>query len=379
MFEYQQTNQYFAQVAGGLEELGAEELSQLNALNIQPVFRGMFFEADKAALYRINYSSRFLTRILAPLIRFQCFHTDSLYQRAKAICWADLFTVDHTVAIFANVSHSRITHSQYAALRLKDAIVDHFREQLGRRPNVEKINPDIWINLHIENNRATISLDTSGGSLHRRGYRKETVEAPMQETVAAAIIRYAECDGSMPIYDPFCGSGTLLSEALMVYCHIPAGYLRKQFGFEVLPDFEKETWQSVKQQADHHVRELPEGLISGSDISAKAVKAARANFQCLPDGNKIKLSAIDFQNIENLTDCIIVCNPPYGIRLGKKQDLGKFYKAFGDFLKQRCQGSTAYIYFGNREHLKYIGLKPTWKKPLENGGLDGRLAKFEIY
>ena len=379
MFEYQQTNQFFAQVAGGLEELGAEELSQLNARHIQPSFRGIFFEADKAALYQINYFSRFLTRILAPLIRFQCFHTDSLYKKARAIRWADLFSVNHTFAIFANVSNSKITHSQYAALRLKDAIVDNFRQSFQMRPNIDRINPDVWISLHIENNRATISLDTSGGSLHRRGYRTETVEAPMQETVAAAIIRYVEWDGAMPIYDPMCGSGTLLSEALMAYCHIPAGYLRKGFGFEFLPDFDKEIWQSVKQEAEQQIRQLPDRLIAGSDISANAIKAARTNLQNLPGGDKINLQVMGFQDIPNLNNRIIVCNPPYGIRLGKKKDIGKLYKAFGDFLKQNCQGSTAFIYCGNRDLIPQIGLKPSWKKPLENGGLDGRLVKIEIY
>lgn len=379
MFKYQQTQQYFAQVAGGLEEFGAEELSQLNARNVQPAFRGIFFEADREALYRINYCSRLLTRILAPLIKFPCYHSDVLYKKAKSIDWTNFFSEDHTFAVFANISHSRITHSQYAALRLKDAIVDGFRERFDRRPNVEKTNPDIWINLHIENNHATISLDTSGGSLHRRGYRKKTVEAPMQETVAAAIIRYAKWDGSRSIYDPMCGSGTLLSEALMTYCHIPAGYLRRQFGFEFLPDFDNEIWQSVKRETDQQIRELPKGLIAGSDISAHAVKITRANSQCLPSGNRINTTVMDFQNIQDLENRTIVCNPPYGIRLGKKQDVGKLYKAFGDFLKQRCQSSTTFIYFGKRELLKYIGLKPSWKKNLENGGLDGRLAKFEIY
>jgi putative N6-adenine-specific DNA methylase len=379
MFEYQKTNRFFAQVAGGLEQLGAEELAAINAQSIQPAIRGIYFESDRATLYRINYTSRYLTRILAPLISFTCYDTDLLYKVAKEINWTDIFSVDHTFAIFVNIAHSKITHSQYAALRLKDAIVDYFREKIGKRPSIEKINPDVWINLHIENDEATISLDTSGGSLHRRGYRKITVEAPMQETVAAAIIRYTEWSGGKPIYDPMCGSGTLLSEALMAYCNIPGGYLRKKFGFEFLPDFDKSIWQSVKQEVDQQIRQLPNELISGSDISAKAIEAARANCRNLPSGEKIKLTVTDFQKIQNLNDMTIVCNPPYGIRLGDKKNLDSFYKSLGDFLKKRCQGSTAFIYFGNREMLKYIGLKPSWKKPLENGGLDGRLAKFEIY
>jgi len=380
MFECQRTHQYFAQIAGGLENLGVEELTELNARQIQPAFRGVYFEADNAALYRINYTARYLTRILAPLVsQFSCQHTDALYKQAKAIDWAALFSVEQTFAIFANVARSKITHSQYAALRLKDAIVDYFREQSGKRPSVEKINPDVWINLHLDHDEAVISLDTSGGSLHRRGYRQETVDAPMLETVAAAIMRYVEWDGIQPVYDPMCGSGTLLSEALTLYCRIPAGFLRKRFGFELLPDFDRKIWRAVKQEADGKMRALPAGLISGSDISSKAVAAARTNNRRLPDGDKIQLRISDFQNIDSLTGRIIVCNPPYGIRLGRNSDIGALYKSFGDFLKQRCQGATAFIYFGNRELIPQIGLKPAWKKPLENGGLDGRLAKFEIY
>ena len=176
--------------------------------------------------------------MLAPITAFPCHATDYLYRKAKAIAWKDFFGVHHTLAVFANLSNSKLRHSQYAALCLKDAIVDYFREDCGRRPNVGGIDPDVWINLFIENNHAVISIDTSGGSLHRRGYREEGVEAPMQETVAAAVMRWTGWDGAQPLFDPMCGSGTLLSEALMHYCRIPAGRLRQKFGFERLPDYE---------------------------------------------------------------------------------------------------------------------------------------------
>lgn len=378
-FEYQQTNRFFAQIAGGLEPLGAEELAQLGADQIETIFRGIHFRAAADVLYRINYGARCLTRILAPLLTFPCSNPQQLYEGAKSINWSSLLSVDETFAIFANVSHSRISHSQFAALRVKDAIVDFFRENVGERPRVEKIDPDVWIGLHIEYDRATISLDTSGGSLHRRGYRQASVEAPMQETVAAAIIRYAEWNGATPIYDPMCGSGTLLCEALMDYCRIPAGYLRRRFGFQRLPDFQPAVWQAVKNSADGQMRPIPDGLISGSDISAQAINAAATNLCTLPYGKGIQLSVTDFNEIDSLKERIILCNPPYGIRIGEKKNLGQLYKTLGDFLKQRCRGSAAFIYFGNREMLKFIGLKPSWKKPLNNGGLDGRLAKFELY
>jgi putative N6-adenine-specific DNA methylase len=379
MFLYQQNRRFFAQTAEGLEELGAEELLQLGAAGVQTAYRGVHFQAEKQALYRINYRSRLVTRVLAPLAAFPCHKTEVLYRQAKALPWKELFGVDNTFAVFANLANSRIRHSQYAALCLKDAIVDCFREECGRRPNVGRIDPDVWINLFIDNNRAVISLDTSGGSLHRRGYRQEGIEAPIQETVAAAIIRWAEWDGERPLFDPMCGSGTLLAEALMSYCRLPAAHLRRRFGFERLPDFDNRLWQSLKAAEGGAVRSLPAGLIAGSDLSAEALEAARANTRKLPGGERIALKKADWRKLEGLEGRLIVTNPPHGIRLKPTADMGEFYKAFGDFLKQRCRGSAAVVYFGEREWIKHIGLKPTWKRPLKSGGLDGRLVKFELY
>jgi putative N6-adenine-specific DNA methylase len=379
MFDYQRTNRFFAQVSHEMEALGVEELAGLNAWNICPAYRGIYFEADKTVLYAINYTSRYLTRVLAPLITFDCHTTRYLYKKAEGLNWGELFGTGHSFAIFATVTHSQITHSRYAALCLKDAIVDHFRDSYAKRPRIDTIKPDVWINLHIEHDRATISLDTSGGSLHRRGYRQALVEAPMQETVAAAIIGLSGWDGSRPIYDPMCGSGTLLSEALMRYCVIPSGILRQRFGFEFLPDFDRTLWLGIKRTADKAICPLPAGLIAGSDVSPEAVGAARKNTVCLPHGSKIGLEIRDFQKIEGLPNTTIVSNPPYGVRLGTKRSAGRLYRLLGDFLKQRCQGSVAYIYFGDRKLIPEIGLRPAWKKPLRNGGLDGRVAKFEIY
>jgi putative N6-adenine-specific DNA methylase len=379
MFEYQRTNRFFAQIPDGMEGLGAEELSQLGASEIRTSYRGITFRADKATLYRVNYLSRHLTRVLAPLARFQCHSTTYLYRKAKALDWSRLLTPNRTFAVFATVSHSKITHSQYAALCLKDAVVDHFREHGGKRPSVQRIDPDAWINLHIENDRAVISFDTSGGSLHRRGYRDETVDAPMQEVVAAALITLSGWDGSKPLHDPMCGSGTILMEALMAWARIPSGYRRKRFGFAWLPDFDEILWKALKRDADDAIREVPKGLISGSDISGEAIQAVSRNARRLPHGDKIEIQRRDFRDIPELGGRVIICNPPYGIRMGKDEDLGGLYKGFGDFLKQRCKGSSVYIYFGDRQWIPHIGLRPSWKRELKSGGLDGRLAKFEIY
>jgi len=379
MFDYQQNNRYFAQIAGGMEELGAKELSGLGADHIRAAYRGIYFSADKATLYRINYCSRLIARVLAPLRSFQCHSDRYLYQKGLEIDWPAFFKENDSFAVSANVSHSKINHSQYAALRLKDAVVDRFKSARVRRPDVNRIEPDIRLNLYIEKNWATISLDTSGESLHRRGYRKETVEAPMQETLAAVIIRLSGWDGSTPLYDPMCGSGTLLCEALMHHCRIPSGYLRKSFGVQFLPDFDKGLWRRMKKEEDGKMRPLPPGLILGSDVSRTAVKAAAANLASLPHGRDVEIKTASFQNIGDLEDRVIVCNPPYGIRTGDPDDTRELYKAFGDYLKNHCKGSNAYIYFGERKTIGHIGLRPSFKKPLSTGGLDGRLAKFEIY
>jgi putative N6-adenine-specific DNA methylase len=379
VFAYQQNQRYFAQIAAGLEESGAEELQKLGAVAIRLSFRGLYFEADKASLYRINYQSRLVTRVLAPLLAFPCHTADRLYRQARQIPWREVMDVNQTLAVFANLSNSHIRHSQYAALCLKDAIVDYFREDGGRRPDVRRIDPDVGINLFIENNRAVISLDTSGGSLHRRGYRRQGVEAPMQETVAAAIIQWTGWNGSRPLVDPMCGSGTLLAEALMHYSGIPAAFLRRRFGFEQLPDFDRRLWSAVKISADRRIRPLPAGLIAGSDVAAEAVESARANLQKLPHGATVPIERMDYRRRRDLPERVIVCNPPYGMRLQPRAGLEEFYRTLGDFLKQGCTGAVAYIYFGDREMLKHIGLKPAWKRPLMNGGIDGRLAKFEMY
>lgn len=379
VYQYQKDGRYFAQIADNIKDAGAAELSDLGAQDIRPEFSGIRFKADKQTLYRINYQTRLLSRCLAPLTSFPCHDTDTLYQKAGNIRWEDFFSEDNTFAISGNVSDSVISHSKFAALRLKDAIADYFRGKTGARPSVSVREPDVQLNLHIRKNRAIISLDASGGALHRRGYREETVRAPMQETVAAAIIRFSEWDGTVPLYDPMCGSGTLLCEALMRYSQIPAGIFRSRFGFEFLPDFNREVWQQVKKEADGKIRELPTGLIAGSDVSKEAVRAARTNLMGINYGNNITVRRADFRSLPDFDKGVIVTNPPYGIRLGRNENLELFYKEMGDFLKQHCKGTTAFIYFGERQYIKHIGLKASWKKPIQAGKLDGRLVKYELY
>jgi len=376
MYDYQTTSLFTAQVADGIEELAMAELAGLGAAECSRGFRFVRFRADHQTLYRIVYRSRLVSRVLAPLARFACLTDQALYAGARDLRWSDFLNPDQTFAVFANVSKSAIGHSQYAGLKLKDAVADWFRDRTGRRPSVDPREPDLWLHLHIHEDTATISLDVSGGSMHRRGYRVRSVDAPMGETVAAAMIRMTGWDGRSPLIDPMCGSGTILCEALMHATGLPAGLLRTNFGFIRLPDFNPRLWDAERQ--DGPVAEL-EADLRGSDLDPAAVDATRTNLSRLPGGDEVIVGRKDFFTRHDLTETTIVCNPPYGIRLGRNDDMGAWFKQFGDHLKRHCQGSTAYVYFGERSLLKHIGLKPEWKKPLKNGGLDGRLAKFGLY
>ncbi len=376
MYAYQKDRIHTAQVADGLEDLLQTELEELGATDCARGFRFVRFRADHAALCRVVHRSRLATRVLAPLAHFACASDTALYAAGRDIRWTDFLNADQTFAIFANVSASAIGHSQYASLKFKDAVADWFRDHGGRRPNVDPRNPDLWLHLHIHENQATISLDVSGGSLHRRGYRTQSVDAPMQETVAAAMIRMSGWDGASPLVDPLCGSGTILCEALMAGARIPAAFLRQRFGFEHLPDFNARLWSEVRGE----LTPLPDiPPLRGGDIDPQAVEATRTNLANLPGGDEVIVGRRDFFERDDLAGTTIVCNPPYGLRLGKNEDMAAWFKRFGDHLKRRCSGSSAYVYFGDRTWLKSIGLRPEWKKPLRNGGLDGRLAKFSLY
>ncbi|UOD34362.1 class I SAM-dependent RNA methyltransferase [Deferribacteraceae bacterium V6Fe1] len=379
MYQFLKTNRYFAVVLDNLEQIAAEELEELGAAEINTKYRGVSFTASKETLYKIVYCSKIPTRILAPIITFDCHSTKYLYKTAKSVNWDDFLPIDKTFAIFSSVSNSLITHSQYASLCLKDAIADYFRDKYGERPNVKPKTPDVWFNLYINDNKATISLELTGGSLHRRGYRKNSLEAPMMENLAAGIIRISKWNGETPLYDPFCGSGTILAEALLKVCNIPSCYNRENLGIFYMPDFERKTFNSVKKCSLEDIKPLPINLISGSDIDKRAIQIAKENLRLIPHGEKVKLTVADFSKIKNIENSTIITNPPYGKRLGEKSEVNRLITSFGDFLKNNCKGSKAYVYFGNRELIKKVGLKTSMKMPLKNGGLDGRLTLYEIY
>ncbi|MDA3862217.1 MAG: class I SAM-dependent RNA methyltransferase [Melioribacteraceae bacterium] len=380
MYNYQKTNEYFAQVPGQMEELCEAELIELGAKKTKVAYRGIFFSADKSVLYKINYMSRLTSRVLAPVISFYCKDTKVLRNKAFEIKWDTFFPIDKTFSITASVSNSKIKNSLAASQYMKDGIVDYFRSVSdGKRPDVNVENPDIRFNLHIEDDEATISIDTSGQSLHKRGYRLIAGDAPMQETLAAALIRESKWNGEKPLWDCMCGSGTILAEALMHYCRIPAQILRTNFGFFYLPDYSEDTWNKVKDECDNKMRPLPKGLISGSDMSDVVLETARENLSHLLYSEAIELSCKKFQDVEHFENGLLVTNPPYGIRIGTNAEVKILYKELGDFLKQKCKGTTAFIYTGDPSLRKSIGLKTTRRIPLVNGKLEGILMQIDSY
>jgi 23S rRNA (guanine2445-N2)-methyltransferase len=381
IFEYLKYETYFAQCGRGLEDLLAEELTELGASRVKPAFRGVKFQAERQDVYRIVYCTRLASRVLAPLLSFDC-HTDKyLYETAGKIDWTSIMTHEQTFMINAQVANSNISHSQFAAQKLKDGIVDQIRTKTGKRPSVDRRQPDFVLNLNIQRNRATISLDIGGGPLHKRGYRQESVEAPMQETLASAIIRISGWDAETPLVDPMCGSGTLLAEALMHASRIPASWLRMKDDtpLKILPDFDETLWRRVKGECDDRICRVDAGLIRGNDKDMDAVMAARENLTHLPGGRHVEITHGDFRKTGPLPDTTIVTNPPYGVRLQDIQRSRTLTGLIGDFLKQECPGSTAWLLCGDKEQVKSIGLKASRRIPLWNGGLECRLVKLELY
>jgi putative N6-adenine-specific DNA methylase len=378
MYEYNSTG-YFAQVPGMMEELCEQELKELGASDTKVSYRGVYFTAEKETLYKINYTSRLLSRVLAPLKSFHCNNTHVLYKTGLKINWEDFLSVEKTFSISASVAKSNITNSLFASQRLKDSIADYFRNKYEKRPSVDTVSPDVRFNLHIEKDKAVISLDTSGESLHKRGYRLLSGEAPMQETLAAAIIRLSEWNGESPLWDPMCGSGTIICEALMHYCRIPAQYLRKKFGFFNLPDFDLELWEKIKKDCDSKIRPLEKGIISGSDKSQKILETAQNNLSRLPYSASVELKCHPFQHVKKFENGTLITNPPYGIRLGETEDVKALYKELGDFLKTNCKGTSAFIYTGDPALRKSIGLRTSRRVPLVNGKLEGVLLQIDSY
>ncbi|WP_287128143.1 class I SAM-dependent RNA methyltransferase [Candidatus Cyanaurora vandensis] len=370
---------YFATVARGLEPVLAQELTALGATDVKPDFAGVHFSGDQALLYRVNLWSRLAFRVLVPLREFICPDRETLYREVQQIPWADHLSPGHTLAVdCTGGANTSLNHTHFSALQVKNAIVDQQRTQSGQRSSVDAQKPDLRVNLHLHQDRAVLSLDSSGESLHRRGYRTAVGIAPLKETLAAALLDLAGWQPGQVFLDPLCGAGTLPLEAGLKALRMAPGL--RAHGFCNWPDFDPQLWQRLQTAAqDQELADLPAPIL-GSDHDPLALITARANAQRagLAPHIPFTLTALDELEAPAPTG-VLLCNPPYGERLGDAQVLGELYRTLGDIFKQRFKGWTAFILTGNRELAKQVGLRTAQRLPVYNGSLPCTLLKYELY
>lgn len=362
----------------GLENVLAEELKQLGAENVEPGNRMVSFVGDLAVLYRANICCRTALRILKPIYKFYAQDADELYNAVKDFAWDSYINPSQTFSIDATVFSEKFRHSRFVTYRVKDAIADYFTEKYGKRPSIRLNNADFMFDVHISDNEVILSLDSSGESLHKRGYRVAQTEAPINEVLAAGIIMLAGWHGETDFVDPMCGSGTFLIEAALIAANINPGIFRSNFAFERWPDFDHELFEEIYND-DSHERPFT-NKIYGSDISPKAIDIASRNIKSASVGKYIELKAQPLQNIEEVAHegGILVTNPPYGERIAV-EDMEGLYRTLGEKLKRVFKGYKAWVIGYNTELLDSIGLKPSLKFPLYNGALECELREYVIF
>ena len=375
----------------GLEEVLAQELTELGANDVLIERRAVSFMGDKALLYRANFCLRTAIRILVEIAKPQRLEItkkikpeDALYEAIKAIDWSKYMTADTTFAIDATVYSETFRNSRFVTYRVKDAIADYWQERADKRPNVKVSDPDLLINVHIANETVTVSLDSSGESLHKRGYRVATTEAPINEVLAAGMLLMAGWKGQSDFYDPMCGSGTLPIEAALIARNIAPGVFRKSFAFEKWLDFDADLWSDIYND-DSREREFAH-KIYGSDASFYAIQQATKNVKSAGVAKDVELRQIRMEELKldngqwtMDNGPLVMINPPYGERLASNKDMEDLYGKIGSALKHQFTGATAWIISSNEAAMKCIGLKPSKKMRLLNGELDCQFNKYELF
>jgi putative N6-adenine-specific DNA methylase len=362
----------------GLEEVLCNELLKLGAKDVTAHNRAVSFSGNLRLMYEANLHLRTALKVLIPIAKFKAENERDLYEEIRRMEWDQYMSVDGTLAVHASIKSHFFNHTQYISQKTKDGIVDYFRDKYGRRPSIELVNPDLSIDIHIFKDDVTVSLDSSGESLHRRGYRGENTLAPINEVTAAGMILLTGWDGKGNFVDPMCGSGTLLIEAALYARNIPANALRKRFGFHGWKNFDKALWNEVKQQAADKICES-EATFIGCDKTFKAIEIARGNVERAGLDEDIRLSNKRFEELKPPAGGgIVVMNPPYGERL-PVEEIAAFYKMIGDKLKQDFEGYTAWIITSNAEALKRLGLAASKRLMLYNGALECKYYKYELY
>ena len=365
-----------------LEEVLADELREMGAENVVVGNRAVEFEGDMRLLYRANYCCRTALAILKPFAEFDANDDQELYDQVYRIRWEKILDVDGTFMIDSTTSGEVFTHSYYAALKTKDAIVDRFRRNFGKRPSIDTEMPDYKFNLHIRDNHVTLLMNASGDSLHKRGYRQGVGVAPINEVLAAGLLKLAGWKCDCNFYDPMCGSGTMLIEAAMMANNIPAQYYRgNRFGFMKWKEFNLGEWKSVKNEEDRKIGALDfEGEIWGNDIDEQVIQQCEKNLEYTKLHKDVMLHIGDFADQEPPEGkTLIVTNPPYGERI-KVEDLNAMYEKLGDTFKQKYgKDCDVWLITSDFEAMKHIGLHPSAKIPVQNGSLDCRFLHFELY
>ncbi|MCK9422621.1 MAG: THUMP domain-containing protein [Bacteroidales bacterium] len=367
-----------AKTISGLENVLVSDLESLGATDIMKLNRAVSFTGDQELLYRSNYCCRTALRILKPIFHFEILEQKDLYDRLYEYGWEEIIDPENTISIDAVISYTVFTNSQFVAQKSKDAIVDRLRDKLGKRPSVDIENPDLRINVHLFKDLCTVSLDSSGQSLHRRGYRKSTGPAPINEVLAAGLVLLSGWDTVTPLLDPMCGSGTLLIEAALLAKQIPAGYFRDEFGFMKWKNFDAGLWDKVKSESNALISTNTIHLF-GADRAGRAIASAQENIRFTGLLHDIILKEISFEeSIPPFEKGVIICNPPYDERI-KLDDAMAFYKMIGDTLKRKYSGYDAWFISSDIESIKFIGLRPSRKITVFNGPLECRFVKFEVY
>ncbi|WP_179008372.1 THUMP domain-containing class I SAM-dependent RNA methyltransferase [Winogradskyella forsetii] len=363
----------------GFEDILAKELTQLGAMEVEKGVRNVSFVGDKGFMYKANLGIRTAIKILKPIHSFRVAREEDLYKNVKQMKWEDYLKPTGSLAVDATVHNSVFTHSQYTALKTKDAIVDRFRDIDGTRPDVDLRFPDLKINVHIDRQRCTISLDTSGESLHRRGYKTATNIAPINEVLAAGLIMMSGWDGQTDFMDPMCGSGTMLAEAAMIACNIPPNLMRKEFAFERWTDWDVDLFETIEESLLKKTRDFHHKII-GYDKSPSAIAKAKENIKNAHLDEFIHIQHEDFFKTQKSGNekLHMVFNPPYGERL-ENLNVEEFYGNIGTTLKHGYPGTNAWLITSNLEALKSVGLRPSRKIKVFNAKLEARLVKYEMY
>jgi len=370
--------QLLAKTLYGLEHVLADELQALGAQHVERLNRAVRFHGDRALIYKANLWCRTALRILLPVHSYTARHKNQLYNGVRRYNWQELLKSSDTLAVDTTLQNTYFSHSKFVSQKIKDAVVDQIREREGKRPSVDLDQPTLRLNAHIYKNKVSLSIDTSGNSLHRRGYHVHSAAAPLNEVLGAGMIRLADWQGKSPLLDPMCGSGTIVTEATMIAANIAPG-LNRSFGFETLNDFDHELWQTIKQEAKDAQQE-PTALIQGSDQSARAIRSARINLQTAGVDQHVTLQICSLDKLKPPVDQqgVIITNPPYGERLGK-DDLPGFYQTIGDKLKRSFPGWDAWLLSANPVAIKRIGLQTQNKFTLYNGQLECKYLHYPLY